>query len=719
MRLSLAFIFIFTFSFSFAQDYNSYKSLECEGPIPDPFIIPSIIKYKNEVAKINTEGTDIQRLKDQDEFALQINFALDDILQSGMVLFNDPISDYLQEVMEELHSTSGGGVEIPKVYVVRTYNVNAFATDRGSVFVTMGLLSQLENEAQLAYILAHELVHFEKRHSRELFLEALDIEREIDGNQTLREGSVDDILVSKNYYSKELENEADKLGLDKILKTNYSLSTLNTVYDVLKYAYLPYDEVVFEPSYFESAGYQFPEKFWLEEVKSIEGFDEEEDDSKSTHPNIASRRAALQERIDSISEEGRKNFIVSQERFEEAQNLSRLELPYLYLYDDALPEAIYTTHALLKQFPDNNYLEKAMAKALYAFAAYKNESEYGYSIQYSEVEGELQRCYYFLKKLNKKESTILALRYMYQLREKMPEDIEVEAMLADLFEWFANYFKTLSKFENEVPDIDTTTTVEIAQDTVLEEERSKFDKIRETKKEEFQPGQKDYWKFAFIGLLGDEDFLAGFDRGQENHKEATELSAYYISREGNADYRAYLRRIKKHGLRLGIKKIGIVQPLYYKLNNRYESKPLYLESDIGKATLREWFVSFSEELDLEMEVLDPELLKNDDAQVFNDFRFLNDWVSQQLMQEDVPPLVGYDQIRINEIADRYETDYFLWPGVIGLDQGKGVLVYAVLFDIRTGKREMIKFDLYRQRFKEKFLKGHIYDVLAQIRAEEK
>ena len=45
--------------------------------------------------------------------------------------------------------------------------VNAFALPGGPVFVTLGLLARLENEAQLAGVLGHEIGHVVARHSAE------------------------------------------------------------------------------------------------------------------------------------------------------------------------------------------------------------------------------------------------------------------------------------------------------------------------------------------------------------------------------------------------------------------------------------------------------------------------------------------------------------------------------------------------------------------------
>jgi len=42
---------------------------------------------------------------------------------------------------------------------------NAFALPNGSIYVTTGLLALLDNESQLAAIIAHELTHVMRRHT--------------------------------------------------------------------------------------------------------------------------------------------------------------------------------------------------------------------------------------------------------------------------------------------------------------------------------------------------------------------------------------------------------------------------------------------------------------------------------------------------------------------------------------------------------------------------
>jgi predicted Zn-dependent protease len=48
--------------------------------------------------------------------------------------------------------------------ILNTESINAFATPGGYVFITLGLLNELQDEAELAGVLAHEIAHVLRRH---------------------------------------------------------------------------------------------------------------------------------------------------------------------------------------------------------------------------------------------------------------------------------------------------------------------------------------------------------------------------------------------------------------------------------------------------------------------------------------------------------------------------------------------------------------------------
>jgi len=72
---------------------------------------------------------------------------------SGRVLFGDPVSEYVNTVADKLLENEPELRSKLRFYCLKSNVTNAFATNQGMIFVTLGLIAQLENEAQLAQVL--------------------------------------------------------------------------------------------------------------------------------------------------------------------------------------------------------------------------------------------------------------------------------------------------------------------------------------------------------------------------------------------------------------------------------------------------------------------------------------------------------------------------------------------------------------------------------------
>jgi beta-barrel assembly-enhancing protease len=82
-------------------------------------------------------------------------------------LLRDPVlEEYLTDVAYRLlpPGTLDAGVS-PSIHVLINPSLNAFAYPTGAIYVHSGLLARLENEAQLATVLAHEIAHIVHRHA--------------------------------------------------------------------------------------------------------------------------------------------------------------------------------------------------------------------------------------------------------------------------------------------------------------------------------------------------------------------------------------------------------------------------------------------------------------------------------------------------------------------------------------------------------------------------
>ena len=127
-------------------------------------------------------------------------------------------------------------------YVVITESYNAFATPAGYVFINSGLLMAMQNEDELAGILAHEIAHVYCRHISQKIERSKKINMATlagmaagvllgatgggEAGQALTLGSAAAGQSAMLAYSRGDEVQADQLGLDYLTKAGYSAEGL-------------------------------------------------------------------------------------------------------------------------------------------------------------------------------------------------------------------------------------------------------------------------------------------------------------------------------------------------------------------------------------------------------------------------------------------------------------------------------------------------------------
>jgi predicted Zn-dependent protease len=104
--------------------------------------------------------TRLWRLAAQEQAALE---------QRGVVLQDAVLSAYLQSVARRLWQQAPSDLDAPTIKVFMDPRMQAYAYPNGVCFLSTGILNRLENEDQLAMILAHEMVHFLRQHTAALY----------------------------------------------------------------------------------------------------------------------------------------------------------------------------------------------------------------------------------------------------------------------------------------------------------------------------------------------------------------------------------------------------------------------------------------------------------------------------------------------------------------------------------------------------------------------
>lgn len=146
---------------------------------------------------------------------------------------NPAATRYLDAVIARVSSARPPGAVPLRGFIIKDDDINAFTTGAGYLYFNRGLLTALENEAQLAMIVGHEAAHVDAGHiargaADEATVEALTQlgGALLDGVGGLA-GTVGQLGVglagrrASAYYSQGAELEADDIGLGYAMRAGY------------------------------------------------------------------------------------------------------------------------------------------------------------------------------------------------------------------------------------------------------------------------------------------------------------------------------------------------------------------------------------------------------------------------------------------------------------------------------------------------------------------
>ncbi len=154
---------------------------------------------------------------------------------NNLLLKHKRLNDYVATVGRLILSKSN---QAPFDYTFSIFDsaaINAFATPGGYIYVNRGLISEVENEAQLAGVLAHEIAHANARHiasmiekSRKLNIAALIgllagafLGGGTDAGAAVAAFSIAGVSAVSLKYSRDHEEEADRLGMTYLVSAGY------------------------------------------------------------------------------------------------------------------------------------------------------------------------------------------------------------------------------------------------------------------------------------------------------------------------------------------------------------------------------------------------------------------------------------------------------------------------------------------------------------------
>lgn len=274
------------------QQYTYEQPLHDLGVLePDSVSIADITEISHdEIANIQP-GQRPPLDSDEAGIWMVMDNAEEDLKNSGYLYRDARLHAYLQEIVARLTPEYADDI---RIYLVRIPDFNASMAPNGAMQVWTGLFLRVENEAQLASIIGHEIGHYLRRHSLQRLRQIvsatnstifLNIAAAMFGVPEAGQLIQLATLGTLQAYSREQEREADGYGLALMSRAGYDPRETAAVWSRL-----------------------------IEE-------NEADDDKRtppiflSTHPSSSERNAALNRLADKIVAGRDGDFEINSERF--------------------------------------------------------------------------------------------------------------------------------------------------------------------------------------------------------------------------------------------------------------------------------------------------------------------------------------------------------------------------------------------------------------------
>jgi predicted Zn-dependent protease len=358
------------------------------------------------------------------------------LLKSGDFLINTPINSYVERVFKSVLAANPSIDQTMAVLVSRNPRPNAFNTGDNLIIVHLGLLERISNEAELAFVLCHEIAHQTQNHvtkdliSRASLFYSDSVQQEIAKikkteyfvlsrlNNFILPG-----LRSSMAFSRRDEFEADSIGFNYYIQTGYDkahalslinlLATFDTDRDT---SAIDYKKIFSHPEYPYNLRWDY-----IEEVSSLGSFETdeevlEEEKQLQSHPDTPLRFERIQNTVPS---QPQPNLLPSDEETKNLHLDVRLQIMNDHIQRNNYGKAMHHLCYLITDYPDSPYLKYKLAYLLTFMAIDKKKRNLGKHLD--------------LKDLNYSNSYNTTLNLLWEMR--FAEQLDLAShLLSDLTE---------------------------------------------------------------------------------------------------------------------------------------------------------------------------------------------------------------------------------------------------------------------------------------------
>ena len=294
---------------------------------------------------------------------------IEELFKSSRSLTAAEAHNYLQSVLQKIIVANPElkGLEL-RVVFSRDWWPNAYSMGEGTIVVNAGLLVFLANEAELAFVLCHELSHYYLDHSGKAIKKYVETVNSEELQKELKRLSKEEyrvneqlgkltqsLLFDSRKHSRNNEAEADMQAFRFMKNTGYDCHAVISTLQLLDKVD---DSSFFKPLHIEQAfnfnEYPFKKKWIQKESAIFSQLDEndsplsaKEKDSLKTHPDCAKRIVLLGDSIKTTGNTG-KLFQVNEPYFRQLKKDFIAEIAEQCYAGNNLSRNLYYSLSLLQ-----------------------------------------------------------------------------------------------------------------------------------------------------------------------------------------------------------------------------------------------------------------------------------------------------------------------------------------------------------------------------------
>ena len=724
--------FLFICNDSIAQVSDSgYTHLKSSGKIPKDILKSRSQKIKEVMKQVASEEKTGSKKKDKLKKLFNASSALtiDQILLSGNTYFNDEISNYLNSIKDELLKDNDSLRNVVKIYLLKSATANAFTLNDGKVFFNIGLLNYLKTEAEIAFVIAHEISHYTLKHSVKQF--DYNVDNKLNQKMERKERFYD-----QNQFSQTQEKEADMKALDLIYNSKYSLKSSFETMETLELTEYNAFNYKFPRSWLANNNFSLSTWFELDSIKPIElanedkikkmieasnktvkeqlkeekekkkkekvsrkeilqkskkkekdAMDEniaEEDDEDthqncfhSTHPESPVRKKILKDRLASDGkslDQGLDFLVKSKEGFDSMQLKSKVEATRLLILANNYEAASYYAGGLMMIDSTNPYYRKLFAKSFGAYSLFSNKYWHYLHLRFNRTRGNYSDYLYMMYSMYKAEKSLIltsAFNFCYKEYKKYPDDQELKGICVAIANRLQKDYKIDKGFFKKIPNAELVINKTAKpKKEVYPKEKDVINKIKvktKSKKNAVKVTSQDYVKNTLAEYESDKSFAEIFKTSD----------AYSKNRELMQKGTKYLKKLEKENDGQ-IKKLIVFSPYISKYNVKQLTPEIFEKIEKRSDEFNNQLVEVATLANLQVQILNPRYFKEKDIDGLNDAMRINEYLTNFTNNDDIykPNLI--DMVFMDELREKYQTDHLL---LLGVKRFKSSMVLPIMFSL--------------------------------------